>query len=59
MPGYDSLSMPAIRARLRGLDETRLRILLNCERSSANRADIVTLLERRIARLEAAERDAT
>jgi hypothetical protein len=59
MPGYESLSVPAIRARLRGLDEPQLRILLACEKSSANRADIVTMFERRIARLEAAERDAT
>jgi hypothetical protein len=59
MPGYESLSLPAIRARLRGLDETQLRILLACEKSSANRVDIVTLFERRIAKLEAAERDAT
>lgn len=59
MPGYEGLSLPAIRARLRGLDKAQLRILLACEKSSANRADIVTLFERRLARLEAAERHAT
>jgi len=59
MPGYDGLSLPAIRARLRGLDQAQLRILLACEKSSANRLDIVTLFERRIAKLEAAGRDAT
>jgi len=59
MPGYDGLSLPAIRARLRGLDQAQLRILLACEKSSANRSDIVTLFERRIAKLEAAGRDAT
>lgn len=59
MPGYAGLSLPAIRARLRGLDQAQLRILLACEKSSENRAAIVTLFERRIAKLEAAGRDAT
>jgi hypothetical protein len=59
MPGYAGLSLPAIRARLRGLDQAQLRILLACEKSSANRAAIVTLFERRIAKLEAAGRNAT
>lgn len=59
MPGYEGLSLPAIRARLRGLDETQLRILIACEKSSANRVDIVTMFERRIAKLEAADRHAT
>jgi hypothetical protein len=59
MPGYAGLSLPAVRARLRGLDQAQLSILLACEKSSANRADIVTLFERRIAKLEAAGRDGT
>jgi hypothetical protein len=59
MPGYDGLSLPAIRGRLRGLNQAQLRILLACEKSGANRGDIVTMFERRIAKLEAAARDAT
>jgi hypothetical protein len=59
VPGYDGLSLPSIRARLRGLDTAQLRLLCEHEKSGANRADVVTMLERRIAKLEAAARDAT
>jgi len=59
MPGYDDLSLPSIRARLRGLDAVQLRVLRDHERSGANREDVVTMFERRIARLEAAAGDAT
>lgn len=59
MPGYDGLSLPSIRARLRGLDAAQLRVLRDHEKSGANRADVVTMFERRIARLEAAAGDAT
>jgi len=59
LPGYDDLSLPSIRARLRGLDTAQLRILCDYEKSGANRTDVVTMLERRIAKLEAAARDAT
>jgi hypothetical protein len=59
LPGYDDLSLPSIRARLRGLDTAQLRILCDYEKSGANRTDVVTMLERRIAKLEAVARDAT
>jgi hypothetical protein len=59
MPGYDGLSLPSIRARLRGLDVAQLRVLRDHEKSGANRAGVVTMFERRIARLEAAAGDAT
>jgi hypothetical protein len=59
LPGYDGLSLASIRARLRGLDTAQLRELCEHEKSGANRADVVTMLERRIAKLEAAGRDAT
>ena len=59
VPGYDALSLPSIRARLRGLDVAQLRVLCDHEKSGARRADVVTMLERRIAKLEAAARDAT
>jgi hypothetical protein len=59
VPGYDGLSLPSIRARLRGLDAAQLRVLADHEKSGANRADVVTMFERRIAKLEAAASDAT
>ena len=59
VPGYDGLSLPSIRARVRGLDVAQLRVLCAHEKSGANRADVVTMFERRIAKLEAAARDAT
>jgi len=58
VPGYDGLSVASLRARLRNLDAAQLRILLDHERSAANRPAVVTMFERRIAKLEAA-RDAT
>jgi hypothetical protein len=44
---------------LRVLTVAQLRILVDYERSTANRQDIVTMFERRIAKLEAAGPDAT
>jgi hypothetical protein len=58
VPGYDGLSLPSIRARLRGLDAAQLRVLCDHEKSGPNRMDIVTMFERRIAKLEAGARDA-
>lgn len=54
VPGYDGLSLPSLRARLRNLDVTQVRTLLEHEKSAGNRADVVGMLERRIAKLEAA-----
>ena len=51
--GYDGLSVATLRSRLRNLDVPQLAILLDYERSAANRADVVTMFERRIAKLEA------
>src|SRR5258708_4427542 len=54
--GYDELSLPSLRARLRHLGAAELRDLLEYERSHGNREDIVTMFERRIAKLaEAAD----
>lgn len=53
VPGYDGLSLASVRARLRNLDATQVRILLEHERSAGNRADVVGMLERRVAKLEA------
>ena len=52
--GYDDLSLPSLRARLRGLGSVQVRELLAHERSHANRADVVTMFERRIVKLEEA-----
>lgn len=49
--GYDQLSLPSLRARLRHLDIAELAVLLAYERAHANRADVVTMFERRIAKL--------
>jgi hypothetical protein len=50
--GYDELSLPSLRARLRNLDAAELAELLAHERSHANRQDVVTMFVRRIAKLE-------
>jgi hypothetical protein len=49
--GYDELSLPSLRARLRNLDVDQLRVLVDHERSHANRADVVSMFERRIVKL--------
>jgi hypothetical protein len=51
VPGYDALSLPSLRARLRNLDTSQLRVLIAYERAHAGRADVVTMFERRIAKL--------
>jgi hypothetical protein len=53
--GYDGLSLASLRARLRNLDAEQVSALLDYERSAANRADVVTMFERRIAKLEKLE----
>jgi hypothetical protein len=53
LPNYDELSVPSLRARLRNLDVTRVRQLAEYERAHAGRAEVLTMFERRIAKLEA------
>ena len=53
LPNYDELSIPSLRARLRNLDVAQLRQLVEYERAHADRADVITMFERRIAKLEA------
>jgi hypothetical protein len=53
VPGYDSLSLPSLRARLRSLDAAQVGVLVEYERSHAGRADVVAMFERRIAKLAA------
>jgi hypothetical protein len=51
VPGYDSLSVTSLRARLRGLDPDAVRALLDYERATARRDDVIAMYERRLARL--------
>jgi hypothetical protein len=53
LPNYDSLSVPSLRARLRNLDVAQLRQLVEYESAHADRAEVITMFERRIAKLEA------
>jgi len=52
IPGYDALSLPSLRARLRSLNATQLHVLLEYEKSHAGRHDVVMMFERRITKLE-------
>lgn len=49
--GYDELSLPSLRARLRNLDVSQLQVIVDYEATHANRADVVTMFERRIVKL--------
>src|SRR5580704_7257908 len=53
LPNYDELSIASLRARLRNLGVTQLRQLVKYESAHAGRADVITMFERRIAKLEA------
>jgi hypothetical protein len=52
VPNYDGLTVPSLRARLRNLDPAQLRALIDYEKANAGRADVLTMFERRIAKLE-------
>jgi hypothetical protein len=53
LANYDELTLPSLRARLRTLSAPQVAELLAYEKSHADRGDIVTMFERRIAKLEA------
>ena len=53
LPNYDDLSIASLRARLRNLDVAQVRQLAEYEKTHAARADVMTMFERRIAKLEA------
>ena len=53
LPNYDELSVASLRARLRNLDVAQVRQLAEYERTHAARADVLTMFERRITKLEA------
>jgi hypothetical protein len=52
LPGYDTLPVASIRARLRSLDVDQLQALLVREHKKAQRPEIIAMLERRIQKLE-------
>jgi hypothetical protein len=52
LDNYDNLTLPSIRARLRGLNVDQLRVLAAYERSHAERPEVLGMFERRIERLE-------
>jgi hypothetical protein len=54
LDGYDELSLPSLRARLRGFDAAKLRALLAYEKAHANRDDVITMFERRLAKITTA-----
>ncbi|HVB41502.1 MAG TPA: hypothetical protein VNF47_02195 [Streptosporangiaceae bacterium] len=53
VPGYDGLTVPSLRARLRALDVSQLQVLLEYEKANAGREDVVRMFERRITKLGA------
>jgi hypothetical protein len=55
VPNYDDLSVASLRARLRNLDPSQVRVLLEYEKDHAGRAAVLTMFERRIAKLESGE----
>ncbi len=52
VPNYDNLTVPSLRARLRNLDPAQVRMLLDYEKANAGRTELLTMFERRIAKLE-------
>jgi hypothetical protein len=55
VPHYSELSIASLRARLRGLDIAQIRDLLAYERTHEDRANVIAMFERRIAKLEETE----
>ncbi len=51
LPNYDELSIASLRARLRNLSASQLTVLISYEKSHADRADVVSMFERRIVKL--------
>lgn len=51
LPGYDELSLPSLRARLRVLDAATIQAMLAYERAHAGREPVITMLERRLAKI--------
>ena len=52
LAGYDGLTVPQLRARMRTLEPAQLRVLIAHERAHAGRDEVVAMFERRIAKVE-------
>ena len=52
MAGYDGLTVPQLRARMRTLEPAQLRALIAYERAHAGRDEVVAMFERRLAKVE-------
>jgi hypothetical protein len=55
LPGYETMSVAAIRARLRGLDVDQLQALLVHEQKNAARPEVTGMIERRILKIESGQ----
>ena len=53
LPGYDDLSLASLRARLRVLDAATIQAMLAYEKAHARREPVITMLERRLAKITA------
>ena len=53
LPGWDDISLASLRARLRGLDPAAIRGMLAYEQAHARREPVITMLERRLAKITA------
>jgi hypothetical protein len=53
LSNYDESSVASLRARLRNLSVEELTQLIEYEKGNANRADVVTMFERRIVKVQA------
>jgi hypothetical protein len=51
VPNYDDLSVASLRARLRNLSADQIGQLIEYEKGHAGRADVITMFERRLAKL--------
>jgi hypothetical protein len=51
VPNYDQLSVPSLRARLRGLDAAGVEVLLDYEKAHEGRPAVITMFERRLTKL--------
>jgi hypothetical protein len=53
LPGYDDLSLASLRARLRMLDAATIQAMLAYEKAHACREPVITMLQRRLAKISA------
>lgn len=56
---FDQVTLPSLRSRLRNLDAAQLRALADYEKVTANRPEVLGMLERRITKLQAADTHAS